>query len=70
MTASISWMSVSEAARVLGSDVVTLRRAIERNARRTPAGVVESSFDGVLAQKLSNRWKVRLDPAWLRPAGP
>lgn len=55
---------LDETARILGIDRVTLRRAVERNARRDAAGHVLSEFDGVRARKLGRQWRVLLDPCW------
>jgi hypothetical protein len=66
--AKARWMSIHEAAAILSVPVLTLRRAIERNARRGPAGSVEASIDGVHARKFGRRWRVWLDPTWIVPA--
>jgi len=68
-TLPLSWLSVHQAAGALGVPIITLRRAIERNARRSPHGGIEASFDGLVARKLQRRWRVRIDPAWTRAAG-
>jgi len=60
-----TWMPVSKAADVLGFAPVSLRRAIERHARRGPDGTTEASFDGVVARKLGRTWRVKLSPRWL-----
>jgi hypothetical protein len=57
-------MRIEEAARILGLSVVTLRRAIERHARRDPDGRIFADFDGVRARKLGRQWRVLLDPCW------
>jgi hypothetical protein len=62
-----SWLSIDEAAAILGVRVITLRRAVERNARRNPDGGVTSATDGVRARKFGRRWRVALDPQWLEP---
>jgi hypothetical protein len=51
-------------AAILGIEVVTLRRAIERHARRDTEGRVHAEFDGVRARKLGRHWRVLLDPCW------
>lgn len=58
------WLSVREAATVLGLAVVSLRRLIERHARRAPDGGIEASLDGVRAKKLGRTWRVQLSSAW------
>ena len=60
------WLSVREAAAILGIPVITLRRAIERNARQA-GGHVQASLDGVDARKFGRRWRVALDRGWLDP---
>ena len=59
-----SWMRVDDAARFLDLNVVTFRRAIERNARRDADGRVHAEFDGIRARKLGRHWRVLLDPCW------
>lgn len=59
-----SWTNVREAARVLGFATVSLRRAIERNARRAADGGTEAAFDGIVARKCGRTWRVRLGDAW------
>jgi hypothetical protein len=63
-THSASWMRIDEAARILAVRVVTLRRAIDRNARRDSTGCIDAAFDGVRARKLGRHWRVLLDPCW------
>lgn len=61
------WIGVAEAAEILGVPIITLRRAIERNARRGADGTVTAKADGVFARKFQRRWRVTLDPVWLEP---
>jgi hypothetical protein len=61
------WMSVEDAAGILGIHPITLRRTIERHARLQSDGSVTSSMDGIRARKLQRRWRVALDGAWLPP---
>ena len=61
------WLRLDEAAAILGVPIVTLRRAIERNARRGADGSVLSKTDGVHARKFGRRWRVVLDAHWLAP---
>jgi len=63
------WMGIDDAAGILGVPVVSLRRTIERNARKQPEGSIEARVDGVVARKLGRLWRVALDPAWLKPTG-
>lgn len=60
------WMNVAEAAAILAVGTVSLRRAIERNARRVD-GSIESRLDGLVARKFGRLWRVSLDPAWTDP---
>lgn len=64
--ANARWMSVEEAAAILGVPTVTLRRSIERNARKYDQGVVEARADGWISRKLGRRWRVLLDDGWMR----
>jgi hypothetical protein len=59
-----NWMRVDHAARVLDVNVITLRRAIERHARRDAEGRVHAAFDGVRARKLGRHWRILLDSCW------
>jgi hypothetical protein len=63
-TAKANWMSVESAAAILGLAPVSLRRAIERGARRSDGGVVETRMDGLTARKFGRRWRVQLDAGW------
>ncbi len=58
------WMRIDAAAQFLGMEIVTLRRAIERHARRDPLGRVHSDFDGLRARKVGRHWRVQLDACW------
>ncbi|MFS8065415.1 MAG: hypothetical protein ACMG6S_03490 [Byssovorax sp.] len=62
-----SWMTVDQAAVFLHLPCVTLRRALERNARKLPEGGITSSIDGIAARKLGRLWRVWLDAGWLNP---
>jgi len=64
----IPWMSVAEASATLGVREVTLRRTLERHARRRPDGSVTASVDGVHARKFQRQWRVALDRTWLEHA--
>ena len=59
-----SWITIREAAGVLGYTPVSLRRAIERNSRRAADGGIEARFDGLRAKKLGRTWRVLLSRAW------
>ncbi len=58
------WVSVRVAASHLGFSVVSLRRVIERNARRSADGGIEATFDGLRAKKLGRTWRVALGDRW------
>ncbi len=60
-----TWLPVDGAARALGVDGRTLRRAIAGHARRDADGLVLAEFDGVRARKVGRRWRVLLDRSWL-----
>jgi len=61
----LRWLSISEAAAILGVDDINLRRSCDRNARRASDGAVESNFDGIRARKLGRLWRVLLGERWL-----
>jgi hypothetical protein len=63
-----AWTSVERTAAFLDVPVVTLRRAIERAARRREDGTVVAQLDGITARKLGRVWRVWLDGAWRNPA--
>ncbi len=68
-TAPVRWMSVEDAAMILGLPVITLRRTIERNARKAADGTIEAKVDGIVAKKCGGRlWRVFLDASWTRPS--
>lgn len=64
--AAARWMSVEEAASILGVPTVTFRRAIERNARKRADGGTEAKVDGVTARKWGRLWRVLLDEGWMK----
>jgi hypothetical protein len=65
----VRWMSIEDAASILGISIISLRRTIERHARKTADGSVEARVDGIAARKCGGRlWRVHLDSAWTRPA--
>lgn len=57
------WMTVQDAAAFLSLQEVTLRRMLERAARREGDGIV-ARVDGVVGRKLGRGWRVWLGPAW------
>jgi hypothetical protein len=61
-------MTVDQAASFLSIPIVTLRRSLERNARKQPGGSTISHIDGITARKLGRLWRVWLDAEWLRQA--
>jgi hypothetical protein len=65
----VRWMSVEDAAAILGIPTISLRRTIERNAKKTGDGSVEARVDGIVAKKCGGRlWRVFLDARWTKPA--
>lgn len=58
------WISIREAADILGYGAVSMRRLIERNARRVADGGIEANVDGVRARKIGRTWRVQLGAAW------
>jgi len=58
------WMPVIEAANHLGVTEVTLRRLLERNAKKAPDGAVQARVDGLTARKVGRLWRVWLGPSW------
>ena len=62
-----AWLTVDQAAAILNTPVVTLRRTLERNSRRGPNAGTIARVDGITARKLGRHWRVWLDPGWLSP---
>jgi hypothetical protein len=63
-----AWLTVDQAAAILNTPVVTLRRTLERNSRRGPNAGTIARVDGITARKLGRHWRVWLDPEWLSPS--
>ncbi|UJR83635.1 hypothetical protein [Sandaracinus amylolyticus] len=62
------WMGTKDAARVVGIAQVTLRRMLERAARRANDGTIEAKLEGLVGRKLGHRWRVALDARWQHDA--
>lgn len=62
-----SWVGVEEAAAFLSVPAVTLRRSLERNARKGEDGAISAQVDGISARKLGRLWRVWLDAGWVNP---
>jgi hypothetical protein len=62
------WLTVREAAAHLGYGVVSLRRLLDRHARRAPDGGVEAALDGLIGKKLGRSWRVTLGARWQPPS--
>jgi len=63
-----AWASVEHAAVFLDVPPVTLRRILERHARRGEDGRVMATVDGITARKLGRAWRVLLDEDWRNPS--
>ncbi len=61
------WLGIQRAAELLDEDPESLRKKLERAAKRTPEGHVESEIDGVRGRKFARLWKVQLPPGWASP---
>ena len=64
------WMTVDQASVFLQLPCVTLRRTLERNARKLPEGGIASHVDGISARKIGRLWRVWLDSGWTNPGSP
>lgn len=62
------WLTVRDAAAHLGYGVVSLRRLLDRHARRAPDGGVEAALDGLIGKKLGRSWRVTLGARWRPPS--
>jgi len=62
------WMTIHDAAAFLSLQEVTLRRMLERAARREKDGIV-ARVDGVIGRKLGRGWRVWLGAAWVVAQG-
>ena len=60
-----AWLTVAAAAPILDYEPVSLRRLLDRHARRTADGGVEAVVDGVVGRKIGRSWRVQLSAAWL-----
>jgi hypothetical protein len=60
------WMSIADAAAIVGYEAVSLRRAILRHAGPAGDGAREAAFDGIIARKLAGTWRVALSASWTR----
>lgn len=69
MQMTARWMSIREAAKLVGYGEVSFRRLIERHARMGTDGTIASSIDGVRARKLGRTWRVQLGEGWLTGGG-
>jgi hypothetical protein len=58
------WLTVTDAARHLGVTEVSLRRLLERNARKGADGAIQARVDGLTGRKIGRLWRVWLSPAW------
>ena len=65
--AGARWMSVADAAELLGTPVITLRRTLERNLRKHADGSIDVRLDGLLARKFGRQWRVWLAACWTEP---
>ena len=63
------WISIREAAKLVGYGEVSFRRLIERHARKGTDGTTAASVDGIRARKLGRTWRVQLGDAWLAGGG-
>jgi hypothetical protein len=64
MQGPAAWLTVDQAATFLSLPPVTLRRTLERNARKADDGGTVSHADGMTTRKLGRLWRVRLDQGW------
>lgn len=64
-----AWMGTERAAAFLGMPAVTLRRQLERSARRGEDGAIVARLDGITARKLGRSWRVWLGAGWVSPQG-
>ena len=64
-----AWASVKHAAAFLDVPPVTLRRMLERHARRGEDGCVVAIVDGITARKLGRAWRVLFGEGWRNPSG-
>lgn len=58
------WLGIQRAAELLDEDPESLRKKLERAAKRTPEGHIESEIDGVRGRKFARLWKVQLPLGW------
>lgn len=61
------WLSLPEAATARSVAAATLRKALDRRAKRVGGGVVEAVAFGLRGRKLGGRWRVTLGEIWQEP---
>jgi hypothetical protein len=61
------WTTVERAAVFLGFAPVSLRRALDRAARKRADGSIVAQLEGVVGRKLGRAWRVWLDAKWRNP---
>jgi hypothetical protein len=58
------WLPLRDAAELLSVSPPALRKLCERNRQLGSDGATEARFDGLLARKVGNRWRVALSEPW------
>ena len=59
-----SWQSAEQAAACLDLSIITLRRALERNAHPEPDCGTVAHVSGIIGRKLGRLWRVHLSTVW------
>lgn len=60
----LRWLTLHDAAQVLGLSSAALRKQLERRARRASDGGIEANIDGVRARKFGKLWRVSFGEGW------
>lgn len=63
------WLGIPRAAELLDEEPESLRKKLERAARRGPDEQIESDINGLRGRKLGRLWKVLIPPGWAPKGG-
>jgi hypothetical protein len=58
------WLPLRDAAALLSMSPAALRKQCERHQQLASDGAIEARFDGLLARKVGNRWRIALSDLW------
>lgn len=68
-TGQPTWLGIPRAAELLDEEPESLRKKLERVARKGADGQIESDLSGLRGRKLGRLWKVQIPAGWASKAG-